>query len=69
MEDKQQKDECVFWSEHHLVDLLPSYINGHVEQREQTRIEDHLAQCRQCQEDLQLLLDLKAVGSEIFGDE
>ena len=64
--DQNEELEYVFCSDPNIADLLPLYINGHVKVEERERIERHLATCRQCQEDIQLFLDLKRVGKEVF---
>ena len=52
-----------------LAELFPSYINGQASAEERERIERHLRQCQVCREDLQLLVDMKRAGKEIFCQE
>ena len=50
-----------------LADLFFSYIVGDVEPDERKRIDEHLAHCAVCQEDMKFFSDLQRVGKEKFG--
>jgi predicted anti-sigma-YlaC factor YlaD len=47
-----------------LADLFVFYINGNVTEQQQEAIENHLAVCPKCRDELQLILDLQTVAQE-----
>lgn len=52
-----------------LSELFPTYIDGDLGDEEQEGIEEHLAECVECQENLRFFLDLQKVGRELFRTE
>lgn len=53
-------------TEPELAELFPFYINGHVTTDQREQIETHLRRCPECREDMQLLVDIKKVGKQVF---
>jgi anti-sigma factor RsiW len=67
---KEKSEEgFVLCSEPDLVDLFLSYIVGDVEPDERKRIDEHLANCAQCREDMIFFSDLQRVGEERFANK
>jgi predicted anti-sigma-YlaC factor YlaD len=66
---EKQEEEHVLCSQPELAYLFPFYINGDGESDERQRIEEHLADCAVCREDMKFFSDLQRVGEELFGDE
>jgi anti-sigma factor RsiW len=68
MVEKQERgiEPC---SQPELSDLFFLYVNGDLSPDEQARIEVHLADCSECQEDMKFFLDLQKVGSERYGNK
>jgi anti-sigma factor RsiW len=56
-------------SQPQLSDLFPLYISGNVAPDDRIRIEEHLAECEKCQNDVRYFLDLQSAGRELIGDE
>jgi anti-sigma factor RsiW len=61
--DRAKAQTC---SELGLPKLFPAYIDGDLSEEAQEGIEDHLAECAACQDNLRFFLDLQKVGSELF---
>jgi hypothetical protein len=67
--DEKKGQEPVFCAEPDLADLFPLYVNGNVTKGEREKIEEHLATCLCCREELQFFMELKRVGKEVFCDD
>lgn len=52
-----------------LVYQFLSYINGDSIPDERKKIEEHLAGCATCREDMQFFTELQKVGREMFGED
>lgn len=63
---EQNPQQC---TEPDLAELLPLYVIGQTTVEERERIEEHLRQCPTCREDMQLFVDLKKVGKEVFCED
>jgi hypothetical protein len=66
---KEKPMDRIPCSQPQLADLFPLYINGNVAADDRTRIEEHLAECEKCQDDVRFFLDLQSAGSEFVGEE
>jgi hypothetical protein len=65
MKNKQEQRNS-FCSEPELGNHFPFYINGKISLEERKKIEEHLAVCKECREEVRLFLDFKAVGKDLF---
>jgi anti-sigma factor RsiW len=64
---EKQEQGIVPCSQPELSDLFFLYVNGDLPLDEQARIEEHLADCSDCQENMRFFLDLQKVGRERYG--
>lgn len=66
MGEKQERESGIC-SQPGLSDLFFLFVNGDLSPDGQARIEEHLAECPKCQEDVLFFLGLQEAGRELFG--
>jgi hypothetical protein len=62
--EREQRPQQTYCLQPDLADLFIFYINDDVSEQQAGRIEDHLAVCAECREELRFYLTAQELGKE-----
>jgi Putative zinc-finger len=62
--EREQRPQQTYCLQPDLGDLFIFYINDDVSEQQASRIEDHLAVCAECREELRFYLTAQELGKE-----